>query len=1117
MPSPGKKIHNGLFDAMRTMVSTRRTFMARGVFSLIAANAAAIFSILLVFDRVLAAWRYRAFFSYIFFWASLSAAIVYAAAWLWANSESTNSLAEHLGKESGNGNLFSAAMEFSKGGKRLGSYSGFLMKETVRRAVQRLGRISPPEAFGGYGRPGWMVAGLITTLVLLIQVTVAGGDAGNVIRAISDPGISFRKNRGNNLLARGSGRSILAGEDVAAEAVRMGSSRGEVRIYYSSVPGLWKSETVQADTSRPYGLKYEAFNGAGIFRHTFHDVREDLSYYFEAGGERTKACSIRVIHRPVINHTGAVLVYPSYTGVSPDTVRTLSGRIAALAGTKVELSGETSKAIRMATASFATGETISLQPVSGGFRGEFEIVRDDTLMISVADSMGLKSDSSVRYPIFCRDDRAPSIGILSPRDEAILPRSLRVELTYRAVDDFGIAAIDLRYMKEGRDEVFGKQRLFEGGKRVIRVIEETYGWSLEGMRVFPGDRIIYYMEIRDNNTSDGPGYSRTDMRVLVMPSLAELYAEARKEEQHRNVDMKEILEESDRIRDRLKELSDDFKAEGGMDWDRKKEGKEILEIQKRLKEKIGEAADRLDRTLRNLEDNRMTSMEIGRKMEEIQRLLQQIESEDLQRAMEKFKELMESMPENEMAAAMDEIEMRAEELDERLDRTIELLNRILREEKMEELVLRMEEMLEQQRALRDSTETGDLDEMAPRQKDLGEEFEDFDNDVEEFAGEENKRNPSSEMEELVDNINESDIDSLMRQAASEMESKEREQARETENETINRMLSLYTRLGRCQIAMTLEMDSEAMELAEKAAWELVETSKLHEKIVPGLGSRDASSNLESLLEDQLVIREAVRKIFEDLLRAARMKVGISNDTFMHLGNALQKIETVIDAMENRGFPSAAIVARSVTRELNMAVVSLLRSSSSSGNKGGNSREKMNTMLQKQSSIDEQLKSMFPQRGDNDSMEARARMARIAAEQRTMRELLEQIARESSGTGELLGKLDDIGSDMKEITERLERGELDESLIRKEERILSRLLESQRSLNRRDYKRERVSRVAGDIDALDAGIDGDREKDLEVLLEKIRRAMQEKGPAEYEELIKAYFRALSGNVRKKERE
>jgi hypothetical protein len=140
------------------------------------------------------------------------------------------------------------------------------------------------------------------------------------------------------------------------------------------------------------------------------------------------------------------------------------------------------------------------------------------------------------------------------------------------------------------------------------------------------------------------------------------------------------------------------------------------------------------------------------------------------------------------------------------------------------------------------------------------------------------------------------------------------------------------------------------------------------------------------------------------------------------------------------------------------------------------------------------------------------MQRIAAEQRKMRELMEQIAEESAGTQELLGRLDDLADEMSAVAEELDRGTLDSDLLDREERILSRMLESQRSMQRRDYKRERVSRTAGDIPADEVeDFEGELD-DEEVLLDMIRRAMQEKGPAEYEALIRQYFRALSKKAR-----
>ena len=146
------------------------------------------------------------------------------------------------------------------------------------------------------------------------------------------------------------------------------------------------------------------------------------------------------------------------------------------------------------------------------------------------------------------------------------------------------------------------------------------------------------------------------------------------------------------------------------------------------------------------------------------------------------------------------------------------------------------------------------------------------------------------------------------------------------------------------------------------------------------------------------------------------------------------------------------------------------------------------------------------------MEQRAAMSRLAAEQRSMEDLLEQILEEGGGSQQMLGDLSDLGGEMEEIARRLERGELDSELLEREERVMSRLLESQRSLNRRDYSRRRESRTGRDLRAVDPGHRTYAPDEREVLLDRIRRAMREKGPAEYEELNRLYFRALSGKAR-----
>jgi rRNA processing protein Krr1/Pno1 len=85
------------------------------------------------------------------------------------------------------------------------------------------------------------------------------------------------------------------------------------------------------------------------------------------------------------------------------------------------------------------------------------------------------------------------------------------------------------------------------------------------------------------------------------------------------------------------------------------------------------------------------------------------------------------------------------------------------------------------------------------------------------------------------------------------------------------------------------------------------------------------------------------------------------------------------------------------------------------------------------------------------------MSRLAGEQGMVRKSLEQLAREATPSGDLnkiLGDLNNIASEMREVQTDLAQGNVQPETLRKQERILSRLLDSQRSMTERDYEKQR---------------------------------------------------------------
>lgn len=157
-----------------------------------------------------------------------------------------------------------------------------------------------------------------------------------------------------------------------------------------------------------------------------------------------------------------------------------------------------------------------------------------------------------------------------------------------------------------------------------------------------------------------------------------------------------------------------------------------------------------------------------------------------------------------------------------------------------------------------------------------------------------------------------------------------------------------------------------------------------------------------------------------------------------------------------------------------------------------------------------------QQGVNDatqglSPQQAAEMARLAGEQGMVRKSMEELAREASRTGEmskLLGDLNRITQDMREVQTDLAQGNVNPETLHKQERILSRMLDAQRSMRERDYEKRRKSESGTDIARQSPGaLDLTTQEGRSKLQQDLLRALEEGYSKDYEELIRKYFEAL----------
>lgn len=146
-----------------------------------------------------------------------------------------------------------------------------------------------------------------------------------------------------------------------------------------------------------------------------------------------------------------------------------------------------------------------------------------------------------------------------------------------------------------------------------------------------------------------------------------------------------------------------------------------------------------------------------------------------------------------------------------------------------------------------------------------------------------------------------------------------------------------------------------------------------------------------------------------------------------------------------------------------------------------------------------------------SAQQKAEYSRLAGEQGSARKSLEQLANEARNMGELsklLGDLDRIAKDMQEVQTDLEQGNVNPETQKKQERILSRLLDSQKSMRERDYEKRRRGETGKDFrNAGPPDFDLTSKESKNRLREELLKILDEKYSKDYEDMIRKYFEEL----------
>ncbi|MFA6108117.1 MAG: hypothetical protein WDA75_05030, partial [Candidatus Latescibacterota bacterium] len=426
-------------------------------------------------------------------------------------------------------------------------------------------------------------------------------------------------------------------------------------------------------------------SGADSLTYVFRQVRRPFAYEVRAGDGASGPRTVRLIDPPAIQRVTLRYRYPEYTGLSV-RIEEDGGDVRAVRGTRVELELEASKPLGQATLVLDDTVRVPARIEGSRARAELEVRRSGRYRVEVVDTGGLAGLDPISHIVEPVDDEPPRVSLVAPGRDQDLPESMQVLLGIEAEDDYGISALWLVHrVNDGPEE---RRRLSGAGRQVK--LEQV--WDLSATELLPEDRVRYRVEALDNDAVSGPKRAATREYVLRFPSLYQLYEETARQREESLDRLEELSAEGRATEKYVEQARRELLRTEELSWEQRQELEASLAREAERAETVEELARTLGETLQELERNGLNSDALLEKIAEIRELMAQVVSAELREALARVQAALEQEDPQALAEALREFSEDQQSFQERLDRTIALLEQVRAEQRLEAAVRRAEDL-----------------------------------------------------------------------------------------------------------------------------------------------------------------------------------------------------------------------------------------------------------------------------------------------------------------------------------------------------------------------------------------------------------------------------------------
>jgi hypothetical protein len=813
------------------------------------------------------------------------------------------------------------------------------------------------------------------------------------------------------------------------------------------------------------------------FTYQFKSVKDDIPFRLYADGFFSKEYTLRSLPSPLLLQFNVALDYPAYTGKKDEQLKNI-GDLSIPAGTEVKWTFTTKE-----TSLLQLNFSKEIQPAIKGGEDQFYLTRrflqDDQYTVGMKNSF-LSNRDAVQFAISVKQDAYPSIEVDVQVDSI---KGSEFIFKGKIEDDYGLTDLTFNVSVQGQD---GKTTVVD--VPFNKSYSSTYfmwasSFSLQQLEA--GQEVEYWFEVWDNDAVNGRKSTKSQKGVYRKPSLEEIQEKVLEQKSALKADLKSTIDEARKLQKELEDLTNRMLEKKELNWQDKNKAKELIERQKQMQQQLNEIQkDNKTNNERIKEINK--DEEILKKQEQIEKLLNELLSPEMKEQLRQLEDMLKMLDKEKLKEEMEKLQQENKDIEKELDRSLELLKQLEVEEQIKNAIDKLDALQKEQEKLAEQTEnnSGKSDELKAKQDSLNSKFNKLSEELDQIE----KKNQALESPMPFDETDqmEQDIKQDMQQSSQDLNNKKNNKASKSQKSAGSKMQQMKDKMQQSMDQASENSLEEDVSKIREILENLLQLSFDQESLMKQLQRTPTSNPLYvKITADQKKIKDNAKAIEDSLFALSKRVAEISSFVNKEIGQINFSLDKTIEFLAERQSGQATSRQQFAMTSINNLALMLSEisdqmqqqlaqqqqqqkpgngSCKKPGNKKkpGNGKPSAGAMRQLQQQLNEQMEKMKSEMGKpgkgKEGKSGSQQLAKMAAQQEMLRNEMQKMLNEMMKEGD-----NGNAGNLRKMIEQMEKTETDlvnknisTETMKRQQEIMSRLLEAEKAERERDQDEKRES-------------------------------------------------------------